>query len=68
MTGRELLLALGPVLAPAREIRYRDSADFEDVSTGELEVAARNLRAISYSCKAGALKLELLADTREGEG
>lgn len=64
MTGRELLEALGPMLAPAREIRYRLAGDFDDVSTLELERAVRALHALAYSCETGARYLARIAALR----
>lgn len=64
MNGRELLEYLGPVLAPVREIRNRPADDFEDVSVDELEIAARALRALGYSCTAGARRLEAIRSAR----
>lgn len=64
MTGRELLEALGPILEPAREIRYRDDADFDDVTTDEIRRAVASLHAIAYSCTTGARKLESIRARR----
>ena len=52
-TGRELLERLGPIVKPLRELRYRPIEDFADVTLEELEIAARYLRAIAYSCTQG---------------
>lgn len=62
--GRDLLEKLGAITAPAREIRHRPDEDFADVDADELTIAARNLRAIGYSCTEGARKLEWLARSR----
>lgn len=69
-SGRELLLAAGEALKPAREIRYRDDADFDDVTEEELEIAERSLRALSYSCQQGAstlLRIRTLRSARRRE-
>lgn len=65
MTGRARLEALGPILEPARELRYAPDAIFADVADDELEIAARALRAISYSCITGAAKLERIVHLRQ---
>lgn len=67
MTGRARLEALGPILEPARALRYEPDSLFDDVSDGDLELAARGLRAISYSCITGAAKLERIVLLREKE-
>lgn len=64
MSGRARLEALGPILQPARELRNAPDAIFADVPDDELEIAARALRAISYSCITGAAKLERIAHLR----
>lgn len=64
MTGRDHLEALGPILEPARKLRYLPDAVFGDLADEELEMAARALRAISYSCIAGADKLERIVHLR----
>lgn len=56
--ARDLLLATGTALVPAREIRNLSTEAFGDVDDEELEVGARNLRALSYSCQQGATALE----------
>ena len=66
MTGRELLEALGPILGPARQIRYEPDEIFDDVDVDDLERAARSLKAIAYSCTTGARKLESIAARRRG--
>lgn len=53
LKGRALLEALGPILTPVRELRYRPAEEFADVTLEELEIAARYLRAIAYSCTQG---------------
>ena len=53
LKGRALLEALGPILTPVRELRYRPAEEFADVTDDELEIAARYLRAIAYSCTQG---------------
>ena len=65
MTGRARLEALGPILQPARELRNAPDAIFADVADDELEIAARALRAISYSCVTGAAKLERIVHLRQ---
>jgi hypothetical protein len=65
MTGRARLDALGPILQPARELRNVPDAIFADVADDELAVAARALRAISYSCVTGAAKLERIVHLRQ---
>lgn len=65
MSGRALLEALGPILEPARTLRYQADDDFDDVGTDELELAARALRAISWSCIKGAHHLERIAVLRQ---
>jgi hypothetical protein len=67
VSGRALLEALGPILEPARTLRYQPDGDFDDVTTHELELAARALRAISWSCITGAHKLERLVLLRSHE-
>lgn len=57
-TARDLLLAAGEALKPAREIRYLKPGAFDDVTGDELEAGIRNLRALSYSCQQGATALE----------
>lgn len=56
--ARELLLAAGEALKPAREIRYLKPGAFVDVTGDELEAGARALYALSYSCQQGARALE----------
>lgn len=60
--GRPLLEYLGPLLEPARSLRYENPSTFVDVTDDELERAERALKAISYSCQQGA---RLLARVRE---
>lgn len=64
MTGRELLEALGPILKPARDLRYVPDDDFDDVDDAELEVVERHLHAIAYSCQQGATKMRRIIVTR----
>lgn len=64
MTGRELLEYLGPLLAPTREVRFRSAEDFADVTELELEQAARALRALGYSCREGARRLDAVLAER----
>lgn len=64
MTGRAHLEELGPILQPARSLRNLPDAIFGDVADDELEMAARALRAISYSCITGAAKLERIVHLR----
>lgn len=66
MTGREHLDALGPILEPARNLRYLKPEDFDDCTVAELETAARALHAISYSALTGARLLESVAARRRG--
>jgi len=67
VTGRELLLAAGEALKPAREIRYLEDDAFDDVADGELEAGTRSLYALSYSCQQGAKKLERIRRARAEE-
>lgn len=48
-----------------RSLRYENPASFDDVTSEELEVVARGLRAIAYSCSEGARMLDRV---REGRG
>lgn len=64
MTGREYLEALGPILKPAREIRYVPDETFDDVVEDDLEIVERHLRAIAYSCQQGAAKMRRIIVTR----
>jgi len=69
LSGRDALLALGPMLHPARKIRYRPLSDFDDLTVAELDQAAARLRALSYSCgQAAALLLRARQARDEGEG
>lgn len=63
--GRDLLVALGPALVPAREVRYLPMTAFDDVTDDELETGARTLRALSYSCQEGAKLLEKILRARK---
>lgn len=65
--GRDLLLAAGEALKPAREIRYLDDGALEDVTVDELGAGARTLYALSYSCQEGAKKLERIRRSRTQE-
>lgn len=53
-TAREELLDLGPMIHPARKIRFRKLEDFDDLTVAELEQAETRLRALSYSCAQAA--------------
>lgn len=66
--GRALLEALGPLLGPARSVRYENPDSFTDVTDDELERAARSLRAISYSCAEGARLLDRVRNARSSSG
>lgn len=63
-SGRDLLDALGPMLDPARAVRYQSPTSFDGVSVDELDAAARSLKAIAYSCQEGARLLERVRDRR----
>jgi hypothetical protein len=58
VSGKAYLDELGPAVAKAREIRYMDPEVFNDCTLVELDQAARALRAVSYSCRQGAIVLE----------
>jgi len=54
VTGQALLAEAGRALHVARNLRYSKPETFDDVTSEDLDVAARHLRAISYSCQEGA--------------
>ena len=62
--GRDRLEKLGPMLAPARELRDLPDEAFDDLDESELDVVARSLRALSYSCEVGARKVESILRRR----
>jgi hypothetical protein len=64
LQGRALLEALGPLLEPARALRYENPSTFADVTDDDLERAARSLKALSYSCAQGARLLERVVGAR----
>lgn len=66
--GRAYLLALSAALPPARALRYEPDELFDDLSLDDLDLVARNLNALAYSCREGARKLERIHAGRRGEG
>lgn len=65
--ARKLLEDLGPILQPARKVRdLNRRKDFDDLETELVSRAARNLRAIAYSCTEGAKLLEAVIRDRVG--
>jgi hypothetical protein len=66
VSGRSTIEAVSDAVRVARALRYEDPSTFDDLTPEELDVVARGLRAVSYSCIEGARKLERILTVRRG--
>lgn len=64
-SGRARLGDLPRGTEALREVRYLSDDDLEDVSSDELAIAVRWLRAAAYSAQRGADRLEQTIRNRE---